>query len=158
MKAPGASPTAYGGKASRRTSPARSAWTASPQENRPVGHGLIRLFGCSQFQKFLTPILQSSTRCADLHESHRALRDGSLGWRCSRHFVPGYDRAVPPGLRTRRPQSIPPPGISLGGRHPNLPPFQGEAFFWIFPGLKPWAEFLSPFGAGPLGRMNSPDL
>jgi hypothetical protein len=23
--------------------------------------------------------------------------DGSLGWRCPRHFVPGYDRTVPPG-------------------------------------------------------------
>jgi hypothetical protein len=21
-----------------------------------------------------------------------------LGWGCSRHFVPGYDRTVPPGL------------------------------------------------------------
>ena len=21
-----------------------------------------------------------------------------FGWRCSRHFVPGYDRTVPPGL------------------------------------------------------------
>ena len=21
-----------------------------------------------------------------------------LGWRCPRHFVPGYDRTVPPGL------------------------------------------------------------
>src|SRR5271166_3891080 len=41
--------------------------------------------------------LQSSNRCAYLHESHRTLRDGSLGWRCPRHFVPGYDRTVPPG-------------------------------------------------------------
>src|SRR5271166_3007133 len=32
--------------------------------------------------------LQSSNRCARLHESHRTLRDGSLGWRCPRHFVP----------------------------------------------------------------------
>src|SRR5271166_1880225 len=41
--------------------------------------------------------LQSSNRCAYLHESHRTLRDGSLGWRCPRHFVPGYGRTVPPG-------------------------------------------------------------
>ena len=41
--------------------------------------------------------LQSSNRCAHLHESHRSLRDGTLGWRCPRHFVPGYDRTVPPG-------------------------------------------------------------
>src|SRR5271165_3393155 len=41
--------------------------------------------------------LQSSNRCAHLHESHRTLRDGSLGWRCPRHFVPGYDRCCPYG-------------------------------------------------------------
>jgi hypothetical protein len=29
--------------------------------------------------------------------SYRTLRDGSFGWRFSRHFVPGYDRTVPPG-------------------------------------------------------------
>src|ERR1700724_2352379 len=29
--------------------------------------------------------------------SYRTLRDGSCGWRFSRHFVPGYDRTVPPG-------------------------------------------------------------
>ena len=29
--------------------------------------------------------------------SYRTLRDGSFGVRCPRHFVPGYDHAVPPG-------------------------------------------------------------
>src|ERR1700722_57004 len=29
--------------------------------------------------------------------SYRTLRDGSFAWRFSRHFVPGYDRTVPPG-------------------------------------------------------------
>ena len=33
--------------------------------------------------------------------THRTLRDGSLGWRFPRHFVPGYDRTVPPGLEHR---------------------------------------------------------
>ena len=36
---------------------------------------------------FEIPSLQSSNRCAHLHESHRTLRDGSLGWRCPRQFV-----------------------------------------------------------------------
>jgi hypothetical protein len=40
---------------------------------------------------------QSSNRCARLRESDRILRDGSFGWPCPRHFVPGYDRTVPPG-------------------------------------------------------------
>ena len=35
--------------------------------------------------------------CVHLQESHRTLRDGSFGWRSPRHFVPGYDRIVPPG-------------------------------------------------------------
>jgi hypothetical protein len=31
--------------------------------------------------------------------SYRTLRDGSLGGRFSRHFVPGYYRTVPPGQK-----------------------------------------------------------
>jgi hypothetical protein len=45
-------------------------------------------------RNFVTAIIES---CAHLHESDRTLRDGSFGWRCPRHFVPGYDRTVPPG-------------------------------------------------------------
>jgi hypothetical protein len=48
---------------------------------------------------FQSSSLQSSNRCAHLPESHRTLRDGSFGWRCPRHFVPGYDRTVPSGRR-----------------------------------------------------------
>src|ERR1700674_2168457 len=44
--------------------------------------------------------LTSSTRCAHGHEAYRSLRDGSFGMRCPRHFVPGYDHAVPPGQNT----------------------------------------------------------
>src|SRR6516225_837361 len=31
------------------------------------------------------------------YRSYRTLWDGSFGVRCPRHFVSGYDRAVPPG-------------------------------------------------------------
>jgi hypothetical protein len=58
---------------------ARSAWESVHGEDRPVGHGMI------------------GSRCARLRESDRTLRDGSFGWRCPRHFVPGYDRTVPLG-------------------------------------------------------------
>jgi hypothetical protein len=34
----------------------------------------------------------------------------------------------------------------------HLSPFQGEPLFWGFPGLKPWAESYSPFGASLLDR------
>ena len=33
--------------------------------------------------------------------------------------------------------------------YPDLSPYQGEPFFLRVPGLKPWAEFCSPCGAGP---------
>jgi hypothetical protein len=46
-----------------------------------VGHGLIRAG------------VRAGIR------SYRTLRDGSRGGRCPRHFVPGYDRGVPPGQR-----------------------------------------------------------
>jgi hypothetical protein len=52
-------------------------------------------FSCFHIRNFVTPIIES--RCAHLQESDRTLRDGSFGWRCPRHFVPGYDRTVPPG-------------------------------------------------------------
>jgi hypothetical protein len=50
--------------------------------------------------------LQSSNRRAHLHESHRALWDGSFGGRRPRHFVPGYDHAVPPGRNTFRAEAL----------------------------------------------------
>jgi hypothetical protein len=70
---------------------ARSAWKSVPRKNRPVGYGMI---GRSQLipetrnhtinfvgLSFCVRIswLQSSNRRAHLHESHRTLRDGSLG-------------------------------------------------------------------------------
>src|SRR5580704_15146520 len=88
---------------------ARSAWESVPRKNRPVGYGMIgrsesqRYFSskcapCFGFsfpvRNFVTPIIQS---VRTLHESDRTLRDGSFGWRGPRHFVPGYDRTVPPG-------------------------------------------------------------
>jgi len=38
-------------------------------------------------------------------------------------------------------------------RRPNLPPLQGETFIELFPGLKPWAEGYSPFGAKNLSKL-----
>ena len=79
------------------------------RKNRPVGYGMIGRSESHSISRrpvrrvsvavflFETSSLQSSNRCAHLHESDRTLRDGSFGWRCSRHFVPGYDRTVPPG-------------------------------------------------------------
>jgi hypothetical protein len=49
------------------------------------------------FHNFVTPIIESVRSSAHLHESYRTLRDGCFGWRGPRHFVPGYDRTVPPG-------------------------------------------------------------
>jgi hypothetical protein len=40
---------------------------------------------------------RQETSCA---RSYRTLRDGSLEGRFPRHFMPGYDHAVPPGQNT----------------------------------------------------------
>jgi hypothetical protein len=37
-------------------------------------------------------------------------------------------------------------------------PFRANHSFWVFPGLKPWAESFSPFGAGPSGRFRDRKL
>ena len=42
----------------------------------------------------VTPIVESVRTPAPITPH---LRDGSLGGRYPRHFVPGYDRTVPPG-------------------------------------------------------------
>jgi hypothetical protein len=81
-------------------SQARSAWESVPRKNRPVGYGMI-----GHSESFVTPIIES---VRTLHESDRTLRDGFFGWRCPWHFVPGYDRTVPPGrilVGALRPQS-----------------------------------------------------
>jgi hypothetical protein len=55
-----------------------------------------RSISCRRRFVFVISSLPSSNRCACRRESDRTLRDGSLGGCCSRHFVPGYDRTVPP--------------------------------------------------------------
>ena len=98
--------------------------------------------------------------------SDRTLRDGSLEGRFPRHFVPGYDHAVPPGQNTfdrpalntyetlgnddpeaKRSERAPEPSHDARPAGNDLSPFQGEPLLGWFPGLKPWAEFSSPFGA-----------
>jgi hypothetical protein len=64
-----------------------------------------------------------SNRCIHLHESYRTLLDGSLGWRCARHFVPGYDRIVPPGHYSSLSMYGSPRVETLGPEvHPGYPP------------------------------------
>jgi hypothetical protein len=76
----------------------------SRRDNKKVGRAqripeVFLIDMCARVSVFLfeTLSLQSSTWCARLRESDRTLRDGSFGRRCPRHFVPGYDRTVPPG-------------------------------------------------------------
>ena len=59
----------------------------------------------SLIRNLVTPILQSPNRsAAHRQESDRTLRDGSIGGGdVPRHFVPGYDRTVPPGTKAIRP-------------------------------------------------------
>ena len=72
--------------------------TAPPQKSRPVGYGVIR--AGVRTDSMIGERDEISTRntsgisCA---RSYRTLRDGSFEGRFPRHFVPGYDRVVPPG-------------------------------------------------------------
>ena len=87
-------------------------WNKPAQKGRPVGYGVIRAgvrtdsndwlrkfrtfqkeyylkkHGAHHDEKYLWD---------ELRRSYRTLRHGSFEERCSRHFVPGYDRVVPPG-------------------------------------------------------------
>jgi hypothetical protein len=62
---------------------------------RPNSGGI----SCRKVRRFFKEgqSLQSSNRRAYRRESDRTLRDGSFEVALSRHFVPGYYRAVPPG-------------------------------------------------------------
>ena len=50
--------------------------------------------------------LQFRIGCAHADESDRTLRDGSIWGARPRHFVPGYDHAVPPGRNTFRAEAL----------------------------------------------------
>jgi hypothetical protein len=64
---------------------ARSAWKRIPRKNCPVGYGMIG---------------RPHLRGAHTRTNH-TVPYGTVffGWRSPRHFVPGYDRTVPPGQR-----------------------------------------------------------
>jgi hypothetical protein len=129
------------GAQSRRDSPI-VAWhevpgTAPPQKNRPVGHGMIgrrpnpfRVKRCAVFFRKAN----SNHRIG----ANQTVPYGTalLRWGCPRHFVPGYDRTVPPGLGAR-PLRL--RGNKSSEIFPNLVPFE------------PWAMLFCPFGADPLG-------
>src|SRR5580693_6233901 len=51
-------------------------------------------FLSSRIRNFVTPIIESVHNCANHTVPYGT---ALLGWRCPRHFVPGYDRTVPPG-------------------------------------------------------------
>jgi hypothetical protein len=85
---------------------ARSAWESVHRETRPVGVRYDRaqlnpeLFLVEDAcPVFIISSLQSN-RCAGLPESDRTYGTAPLGGAGPRHFVPAYDRPVPPGRNT----------------------------------------------------------
>jgi hypothetical protein len=99
---------------------ARSAWKGAQRENHPVGYGMIghsylrhpRSISrreCGPYCRIGNLVMPIINRCARPRESDRTLRDGSFGWRCPSHFVPGYDRTVPLGQKPPRVE-----GLALG--------------------------------------------
>jgi len=71
------------------SSQARSAWNNATPKSRPVRYGVIR-----------AGVRADSMIGINCGQSYRTLRDGSFEGRFPRHFVPGYDHAVPPGQNT----------------------------------------------------------
>ena len=88
-------------------SPARSAWDSPPQKEpsrrvRCDSRRCVDRFDDWGDYPFLRKTAHISTR---ITSGTRSAPDHTvpygtvpLGWGCSRHFVPGYDRPVPPGL------------------------------------------------------------
>src|SRR6516165_10059856 len=83
---------------------------------------------------------RSSNPSLHPHRSYRTLRDGSFGVRCPRHFVPGYDRAVPPG---HLPVALIPPDA-----HGTAPISDQTASYTLGTGLfgHAFQEFVSVYG------------
>src|ERR1700736_3557163 len=122
-------------------SQARSAWDSAPQKSRPVGYGMIRrgVRAIRRLEKEISNAVSLSRTgmipgisCA---RSYRTLRDGSFEGRFPRHFVPGYDHAVPPGQKPFRPSK----GLALSSR------------LWALA----WVKFLSGTALKLKGRRQS---
>jgi hypothetical protein len=86
-------------------SQARSAWDNATPKSRPVGYGVIRagvradsMIGVTKFQ---IRRLKTLTLSVGLAAPDHTVPYGTVlsEGRFPRHFVPGYDRAVPPGQR-----------------------------------------------------------
>jgi hypothetical protein len=80
---------------------------APPQKSRPVGHGLIgagmrtdSMIGVISLpEKNMAHLSTRNTSGRGSAPDHTVPYGTVLwGWGCSRHFVPGNDRTVPPGL------------------------------------------------------------
>jgi hypothetical protein len=87
--------------------------TAPPKKNRPVGHGMIgrrpnrRGLLSKGRAVFLRKANHSNPRIGARTGANQTVPYGTalLRSRCARHFVPGYDRTVPPGLEGKPPSS-----------------------------------------------------
>jgi hypothetical protein len=86
--------------------------TAPPQKNRSVGHDndlaqtlSQRYFASKAAPCFLRRANHSNHRIGAHTGANQTVPYGTalLRWALSRHFVPGYDRAVPPGLGGKAP-------------------------------------------------------
>ena len=82
---------------------------SATQKNRPVGHGMIRaglrtdsMIEATEFGLHGAQLRREIPLVLAAPDHTVTLRDGSLGGRFPRHFVPGYDHAVHPGRNTFR--------------------------------------------------------
>jgi len=92
---------------------ARSAWEIVHRDNRPVGYGMIgrsstqRYFSskmCAAYSKFRrTNHRIGAQACANHTVPYGTVLLDGAG---PRHFVPGYDRTVPPGRKPFRTEAL----------------------------------------------------
>jgi hypothetical protein len=60
----------------------------------------VRYDSCRYAHRFdMAPIFKRNTSVMGCARPYRTLRDGTFEGPFARHFVPGYDRVVPPGQK-----------------------------------------------------------
>jgi hypothetical protein len=123
---------------------------APPQKNRPVGHGIIgrrrnpRGIPRRKVRRcFLRKANQSNHRIGAHTGANQTVPYGTalLRWRCPRHFVPGYDQTVPPGLEAKPHRSN-----------------KSSQIFLIFAPFNPGLSFPGPSSPLPLRALHASSL
>ena len=75
------------------------AWDDATSQVSSVTDSKGNLYQLAVGPTVLTGVTSCSQAIYYAKDISAGARDGSFGWRFSRHFVPGYDQLVPPGQK-----------------------------------------------------------